>query len=54
MGENMNVEKIFNRVKEDEMNSPLISICGELEKQGYKVKVESVVLYIPLRVFPQL
>jgi hypothetical protein len=42
MGVNMNIEKIFKAVGEDEMNSPLISICSELEKQRYKIKVEGL------------
>ncbi len=38
----MNIEKIFNSVDKDDMNSPLISICAELEKQGYQIKIEEV------------
>jgi len=38
----MNIQKIFNAVDEDDMNSPLISVCNEFEKQGYKVKIEEV------------
>jgi hypothetical protein len=38
----MNIEKIFNSVDKDDMNSPLISICTELEKQGYQIKIEDV------------
>ncbi len=38
----MNLEKIYNAVESDEMNSPLISICDELVKQGYTVLVEGV------------
>ena len=38
----MNIEKIFNSVREDEMNSPLPSIIWELEKQGYTIKLEGV------------
>ena len=38
----MNIENIYTAVEEDEMNSPLITICGELVKQGYDVKVEGV------------
>ena len=38
----MNIEKVFNAVSEDEMNSPLPSILWELEKQGYSVKLEGV------------
>ena len=38
----MNIEKIFQAIKRDEMNSPLISVCAEIEKQGYKIKLEGV------------
>ena len=38
----MNLEKIYNAVKEDEMNSPLPTIVQELEMQGYKVKLEGL------------
>ncbi|OGU29444.1 MAG: hypothetical protein A2057_07750 [Ignavibacteria bacterium GWA2_35_9] len=38
----MNIEKIYNAVDEDDMNSPLSSIVYELEKQGYIVKIEGV------------
>jgi len=38
----MNIQKIFESVAEDEMNSPLPSIIYEFEKQGYKVKLEGV------------
>lgn len=38
----MDVEKIYSAVEDDEMNSPLITICDELVKQGYDVKVEGV------------
>jgi hypothetical protein len=38
----MNIQKIFESVEEDEMNSPLPSIIWELEQQGYKVKIEGV------------
>lgn len=38
----MNIEKIFLAVKLDDMNSPLISICTEIEKQGYKIKLEGI------------
>ena len=41
----MNLEKIYNAVESDEMNSPLITICDELVKQGYKVFVEGVEIY---------
>lgn len=35
----MNIEKIYNA---DEMNSPLVTICTELEKQGYNIKLEGL------------
>ena len=38
----MNIEKVFNAVSEDEMNSPLPAIVFELEKQGYVVKLEGL------------
>ena len=38
----MNIQKIFDAVNEDDMNSPLISIVNELEQQGYTVKLEGV------------
>lgn len=38
----MNIEKIFKAVNEDDMNSPLISIVNELEKQCYSVILEGV------------
>ncbi len=38
----MNIQKIFNAVADDEMNSPLPSIIYELENQGYKVKIEGL------------
>lgn len=38
----MNVEKIFKAVQEDEMNSPILNICIEFERQGYIVKIEGV------------
>jgi hypothetical protein len=38
----MNIQKIFKSVEDDEMNSPLLSIIWELEKQGYTVKLEGV------------
>ena len=38
----MNIENIYKAVKADEMNSPLITICNELVKQGYDVKIEGV------------
>jgi len=38
----MNIQKIFNSVDSDEMNSPLVSIIWELQQQGYVVKLEGV------------
>jgi hypothetical protein len=38
----MNIQKIFEAIDEDEMNSPLPSIIWELEQQGYKVKLEGL------------
>jgi hypothetical protein len=38
----MNIQKIFESVEEDEMNSPLPLIIWELEQQGYTVKLEGV------------
>lgn len=35
----MNVQKIFDALEEDKQNSALGIICGELESQGYKVKI---------------
>lgn len=38
----MNIQKIFQAVEEDEMNSPLISVVWELKRQGYQVKLEGL------------
>lgn len=38
----MDLDKIYKAVDDDEMNSPLVSIVYELEKQGYKVKLEGI------------
>lgn len=38
----MDLEKIYSAFEDDEMNPPLITICAELVKQGYDVKVEGV------------
>jgi hypothetical protein len=38
----MNVQKIFQALNEDEENSALGIICGELEKQGYIVAIDGV------------
>jgi len=37
----MNVEKIFNALKEDTQNSGLGIVCCELENQGYEVGINS-------------
>lgn len=36
----MNVQKLFLALKEDNQNSALGIICGELEAQGYTVKLD--------------
>lgn len=38
----MNIQKIFEAVEADEMNSPLHSIIYELEKQNYRIKLEGL------------
>jgi hypothetical protein len=38
----MNIQKIFESVDTDEMNSPLPSIVREFEQQGYRVKIEGL------------
>jgi len=38
----MNIENIYKAVEEDEMNSPLVSICYALEQQGYRIILEGV------------
>ena len=38
----MNIENIYDAVNSDEMNSPLITICNELIKQGYSIKIEGL------------
>jgi len=38
----MNIQKIFEALKEDEQNSALGIICGELEAQGYTVAIDGV------------
>ena len=38
----MNIQRLFEIVDEDQMNSPVSLICGELENLGYKVKLEGV------------
>ncbi len=36
----MNVQKIFDTLHEDQENTALGIICGELEEQGYKVHLD--------------
>jgi hypothetical protein len=36
----MNVQKIFDMLQEDRENSALSIICGELEEQGYKIRLD--------------
>jgi hypothetical protein len=38
----MNVERIFEALKKDQMNSALGIICFELESQGYEVEIEDI------------
>ena len=38
----MNVQKIFNALEVDEMNSALGIICAELENQGYDIAIEDI------------
>lgn len=38
----MNVQKIFQALNEDDKNSALGIICGELENQGYSVVIDGV------------
>ena len=38
----MNFGNIYKAVEADEMNSPLITICSELKRQGYNIKIEGV------------
>lgn len=38
----MNVEKLFDAVDFDAVNTPLGVICYELEQQGYKVRIEGI------------
>lgn len=38
----MDIQKIFEAVNSDEINSPLPSIVWELEQQSYKVKIEGL------------
>jgi hypothetical protein len=36
----MNVQKIFDMLQEDQENSALSIICGEMEEQGYKIRLD--------------
>ncbi len=36
----MNAQKIFDALQEDQDNTALGIICGELEEQGYKVRID--------------
>ena len=38
----MNVEKIFNALKDDDQNSGLGIICADLESQGYIVSIDGI------------
>lgn len=38
----MNIQKIFDSVSGNEMNSPLHSVIWEFEQQGYNVKLEGI------------
>ncbi len=38
----MNIQKVFQAVISDEMNSPLPLIAYELRNQGYKVQIEGL------------
>ncbi|MDR3596530.1 hypothetical protein [Clostridium sp.] len=38
----MNIQKIFDALEEDEMNSALGIICVELENQGYAITIENI------------
>ena len=38
----MNIQKLKQALEKDEMNSLLLSICFELEQQGYIVRVEGL------------
>ena len=35
----MNIQKVFDAVEEDDINSLIFSIFYELEKQGYSIKL---------------
>jgi hypothetical protein len=36
----MNVQRIFDALKEDQENTAVGIICAELEEQGYKVRID--------------
>jgi hypothetical protein len=38
----MNIQKIFDSLEEDEMNSALGIVCAELESQGFDVEIENI------------
>ena len=38
----MNIEKVFETLEIDQMNSSLGIICSELESQGYEVEIEDI------------
>jgi hypothetical protein len=38
----MNIQKIFDALHEDEMNSALGIICAELENQEYDITIEDI------------
>jgi len=38
----MNIEKLFDAVLNDDMNSALGLICLELERQGYSIKIQDI------------
>ena len=38
----MNIQKIFEALADDEMNSSLGILCAELERQGYEIEIEEI------------
>ena len=38
----MNIEKVFDSLNNDGMNSSMGIICSELEKQGYKIRINDI------------
>ena len=38
----MNIEKVFDSLNNDEMNSSLGIICSDLEQQGYNVRINDI------------